>query len=176
VTPDPPAAGLVVAILAENEMLRHGIEGLLRSVPEVAVTHSCAHRYELTKLLRGEPIDTVILTAPDVHWFCSSAHVIAPAMDTGSPVVPGELVQALLERSEGHNGRSRNRTLSLTDRERETLALVVRGLSNKEIARRLTISSNGVKRLVASIMLKLDAPNRTAAAVTAVRTGLVEAE
>jgi two-component system, NarL family, nitrate/nitrite response regulator NarL len=63
----------------------------------------------------------------------------------------------------------------LTGRERQALALLVEGLSNKQIARQLSISSHGAKRLVTSIMLKLDAPNRTQAAVTAVRAGLVDA-
>jgi DNA-binding CsgD family transcriptional regulator len=86
--------------------------------------------------------------------------------------MPPDLVRALLEWAE-RGRQARSRSVNLTGRERETLGLLVKGLSNKQIARRLAISSHGAKRLVASVMLKLDAPNRTLAAVTAVRTGIV---
>lgn len=63
--------------------------------------------------------------------------------------------------------------MSLTGREDEVVRLLAQGLSNKQIARRLGISSHGVKRIVASLLLKLGAPNRTAAVVTALQTGLI---
>jgi DNA-binding NarL/FixJ family response regulator len=65
------------------------------------------------------------------------------------------------------------RAAKLTAREGETLGHLVDGLSNKQIARRLGISEHGAKRLVSSVLMKLDATSRTAAAVTAVQTGLV---
>jgi DNA-binding CsgD family transcriptional regulator len=71
---------------------------------------------------------------------------------------------------------SDRRRLRLTDREKETLGLLVEGLSNKQIARRLRISSHGAKRLVASLMAKLDAPNRTTAVVKSIRMGLIQPE
>lgn len=61
----------------------------------------------------------------------------------------------------------------LTYREGQTLDLLAKGLSNKQIARQLDISSHGVKRLVASLLLKLGAPNRTAAVVYAIRAGII---
>lgn len=62
---------------------------------------------------------------------------------------------------------------ALTPRENETLSLLTDGLSNKQIARALGISPHGAKRLVGTIMTKLGAPNRTAAAVIALNFGLV---
>jgi DNA-binding CsgD family transcriptional regulator len=47
-------------------------------------------------------------------------------------------------------------------------------MSNKQIARRLQISSHGAKRIVASLLMKLDSPNRTMAVVTAINSGLVQ--
>jgi two-component system nitrate/nitrite response regulator NarL len=61
----------------------------------------------------------------------------------------------------------------LTPRELATLELLVEGLSNKEIARRLCISQHGVKRHVANILAKLNCPNRTLAAARAIKEGLV---
>ena len=59
----------------------------------------------------------------------------------------------------------------LTDREREVLALVAEGHSNKMIGDRLTISERTVKSHLTYIMTKLRAQDRTHAVVTAVRLG-----
>jgi len=60
----------------------------------------------------------------------------------------------------------------LTPREREALQLLVEGLSNKQIARRLGISEHGAKRLVANILSKMDCSNRTSAVAKALREGV----
>ena len=62
----------------------------------------------------------------------------------------------------------------LTNREREVLTLVARGLPNKLIARDLSISEKTVKAHVSSILGKLGLTDRTQAALYAVRAGLVE--
>jgi len=62
----------------------------------------------------------------------------------------------------------------LTRREREILALVAEGLSNREIAERLVLSPETVKSHVAAILSKLDVSDRTQAAVYAVRNGLAQ--
>jgi two-component system, NarL family, response regulator LiaR len=62
----------------------------------------------------------------------------------------------------------------LTDREREVLTLIARGLPNKLIARELSISEKTVKTHVSSILGKLGLTDRTQAALYAVRSGLVE--
>lgn len=61
----------------------------------------------------------------------------------------------------------------LTARESEVLALIVEGLTNKEIARRLSLSTDTVKNHVVHIMEKLGAVDRTQAAVIAIRSGLL---
>ncbi len=58
---------------------------------------------------------------------------------------------------------------SLTDREKEILALLGQGLNNKEIADRLFISEGTVKNHVSSLMSKLGLRDRTQAAVFSVR-------
>ncbi len=63
---------------------------------------------------------------------------------------------------------------ALTKREREILALVAEGLSNREIAERLVLSPETVKSHVAAILSKLDLSDRTQAAVYAVRNGLAQ--
>lgn len=52
----------------------------------------------------------------------------------------------------------------LTDREREVFDLLARGMTNKEIAHRLVITTNTVKRHLKSVFEKLDVHTRSAAA------------
>ena len=60
----------------------------------------------------------------------------------------------------------------LTPREREVLALLAAGLSNREIAERLNLAVGTIRLHVSSILAKLDAPNRTSAAIIALKHGL----
>ena len=61
----------------------------------------------------------------------------------------------------------------LTAREREVLSLLTEGLTNAEIAARLSVSLSTVKTHVSSIIAKLGASTRTEAATIAVREQLV---
>ena len=60
----------------------------------------------------------------------------------------------------------------LSAREVEVLRKVAKGRSNKEIGENLHISENTVKSYLKTIALKLDAPDRTAAVMIAVKRGL----
>lgn len=61
----------------------------------------------------------------------------------------------------------------LTGREREVLALLVDGLTNREIAERLTLSPATVRVYVSNILSKLGAKNRTEAASLALQHNLI---
>lgn len=61
----------------------------------------------------------------------------------------------------------------LTASEKRILEMIVRGLSNKEIARKSKISENTVKTHVKNIFDKIGVSDRTSAATTAIRRGLV---
>ena len=63
---------------------------------------------------------------------------------------------------------------SLTRREREVLALVVNGLTNRQIAQRLTISEKTAEGHVGNILAKLSCSSRIKAAELARATGLLE--
>jgi DNA-binding NarL/FixJ family response regulator len=62
----------------------------------------------------------------------------------------------------------------LTAREREVLELLARGMTNKEIAHTLIITTNTVKRHLKSIFAKLDVHTRSAAAAKAVSAGIAD--
>jgi len=61
----------------------------------------------------------------------------------------------------------------LSARELEVLKLIVEGMSNKEIAASLAITESTVKNHVNSILSKLNVKDRTQAATTALRRGIV---
>jgi two-component system, NarL family, response regulator LiaR len=63
----------------------------------------------------------------------------------------------------------------LTEREAEVLALIARGLSNKQIALELHITEKTVKSHVSHVLAKLGVTSRTQAALHAVRSGVVSA-
>ena len=62
----------------------------------------------------------------------------------------------------------------LSDREREVLALVAEGLTNRQIGERLVISENTVRNHVGSILEKLGLTSRTQAAAEAIRSRLID--
>ena len=66
------------------------------------------------------------------------------------------------------------RAFRVTPREREVLALLAEGASNKTIARRLGISVHTAKFHVGSLLDKLDATGRTDAVAHAARIGVID--
>ena len=63
---------------------------------------------------------------------------------------------------------------SLSEREREVVTLIARGLSNSEIGTTLFLSEATVKGYVSSVLTKIGAANRVQAALLAYRGGLLE--
>lgn len=91
------------------------------------------------------------------------------AAHAGRPTLSPEATQALIQAATqppqpGHD---------LTEREREVLALMVKGLSNNEIAERLIVSISTVKYHVSGILSKLGAANRAEAVAMALQHHLV---
>lgn len=90
------------------------------------------------------------------------------ATASGHRVLAPEVTDALIA------GERRNSPgADLTQRERELLALMARGLSNQEISNRLAIAMPTVKFHVTNILAKLHADNRTEAVLTALKHKLV---
>lgn len=79
-------------------------------------------------------------------------------------------VQATMEK---RRDRSDSKDVPLTNRELQVLRHIALGLSNREIGTSLKISVETVKEHVQNILRKLDAADRTAAAVWAVKSGLI---
>ena len=89
-----------------------------------------------------------------------------------APTITRRLIERFAPRDEAK--ATRHRDLSeLTPRELEVLRLLATGLSNAELADRLTLSSTTVKTHVARILSKLGLRDRVQAVVLAYETGLI---
>jgi NarL family two-component system response regulator LiaR len=86
----------------------------------------------------------------------------------GRPTLGAEATEALI-----HASLQEPPAEELTGREREVLALMSKGLSNPEIARKLVVSRSTVKFHVSSILGKLGTSSRTEAVVQAIERHLV---
>lgn len=120
----------------------------------VVLVGSPTHRERLRQALAGASIEIAgeALTLSDARALAKrgDAFLVAPTEETRDPIEE-----------------------PLTAREREVLAALAEGLSNKHIAHRLGISDQTVKFHVASICGKLGALNRTEAVRLAIQHGLV---
>ena len=91
------------------------------------------------------------------------------AAQKGEPVLHPRVAKKIMQRAAG----KKTVLEPLTDREMEVLALLVKGLSNKEIAENLYISPRTVKSHVSNILRKLDVKDRTQAVIKAIDNDLV---
>jgi DNA-binding NarL/FixJ family response regulator len=87
--------------------------------------------------------------------------------------VTGRVVAAFARLMESGGPRAEALVMPLSPREREILALLGTGASNKEIADRLCLAEGTVKNHVTNILTKLDVRDRTQAAIRARQLGLV---
>jgi NarL family two-component system response regulator LiaR len=90
------------------------------------------------------------------------------AAHAGHSTFAPEVTQALIRARSGDPKPGHD----ITQREREVLALVVEGLTNSEIADRLSISPATARHHVSACISKLGAANRAQAAALAVEHGL----
>ena len=141
---------------------------------------------EVTKRLREASPDTKVV----VFTSFSDRERIVQALDAGAvgyllkDAEPEELHAAVQAASRGEapitpraaaallaDRRERPAEVALTVREREVLSLVVEGLANKQIARRMGISEKTVKGHLTNLFQRIGVADRTQAALWAERTG-----
>lgn len=94
----------------------------------------------------------------------------------GESPLSGIIATMMLENfKEGSSDyEAKSETEPLTEREQQVLELVVQGLTNAEIAGRLFLSENTVKKYLRNILQKFHLNSRVEAAVYAVREGIVQ--
>jgi HD-GYP domain-containing protein (c-di-GMP phosphodiesterase class II)/DNA-binding CsgD family transcriptional regulator len=115
------------------------------------------------------------MTEPRPHREARTAEAAAAELRSGvrQSLFDGDAVDAVL-RAAGHPvKRRREWPAGLTNREVEVLRLLVRGLSNKEVAEQLVISRKTAGSHVEHIYTKLGVSNRAQASLFAVKHGLM---
>ncbi|WP_219462589.1 response regulator [Nonomuraea rhizosphaerae] len=192
------ASGPGLEVVGEAEDGAEAVEAVLRTRPDVVLmdirmpgVDGIAATAEIGGL--ASPPAVVALTT-----FDSDAHVLSaleagacgflvkstPPEDlislvrvaaAGHTVLSPIAVQRLLARSGGH-GAARDKVAELTERERELLSALGRGLTNADIAAELFLSESTVKSYVSRLLTKLELSNRTQAGLLAHDAGLVDGE
>lgn len=100
------------------------------------------------------------------------AHAIRALADKGTAFQPATTQTLMAAIRRGPSPSSDDRVAeTLTVREREVLHLICAGYSNKEIADLLVLAEGTVKNHVSNLLLKLDARDRTRAAIKALQQG-----
>lgn len=155
----PPPTGLEVAATLDRQRSR---------TAAVILTTFDDKQYVDAALRAG--VRGFVLKASDPYELVVAVRAAAQGGAYLSPRIASMLVDDLARHSAG---TSPARGESLTGREREVLAALGRGLTNKEIGEHLHLAESSVKTHVSSIFLRLGTTNRVQAAIAAHRMGLV---
>jgi DNA-binding NarL/FixJ family response regulator len=188
---------LSVLIVDDHPVVRRGLRVLLEVQDGIEVageagdgTTALALAAELTARAAGAPAGqgarVLVLTSVTEPASASLAVRSGAAGVLYKDVDPDALVRAIRSVHDGHvllapeaagnlvragsGGGAVSGLDALTSREREVLAEIAKGRSNREIARALTVSEKTVKAHVSSVLAKLGVQDRTQAALLAVRS------
>jgi two-component system, NarL family, response regulator LiaR len=156
------------------DMVMPGLDGLgvLNALPDGAARPAVVI---LTSFLEDDRVIEAIRAGalsylPKTTAVDRVVEAVRAAAAGGSVLEPG--IAALLVRQVRDGGRN-DPLQVLTPREREVLATLSRGRSNREIARTLALSEETVKSHVSSILTKLGLQDRTQAAIFGLQQGLI---
>ena len=188
-----------VEVVGDASDGRAGVDLVLRTLPDVVlmdirmpVLDGIAATRELTAA--GVPTRVLVLTTYDLDRYVYGALRAGAAgfllkatppdrlvhgietVAAGESLLAPELTRRLIEehvaRPEPHDGVPPQLRV-LTEREREVVALIARGLANDEIAERLVVSQATVKTHINRLLAKLGLTSRVQVVVLAYETGLV---
>ena len=92
---------------------------------------------------------------------------IIKGVHTGETYITPELATSILIESQDRVANPIDRIAALSEREREILARLAKGLSNRQIAEQLYLSEKTIKHYMTNILQKLQVSNRVEAALLA---------
>ena len=191
-----------IEVVGEAENGRVAVEQALATAPDLIrmdIRMPEIDGLEATRQIAGDPrtasTRVIILTTFDLDEYVFSAlrvgasgfllkdtepeqlldavRVVATGEALLAPSITRRLIAEFVRRLDSPRTDT-TRLADLTEREREVLALIGRGLNNQEIADELVISPATAKTHVGRVMSKLEARDRSQLVVIAYETGLVE--
>ena len=139
------------------------LQGTIRGIVDKDQNHSNMEGYELLANTQANKIPTIVvsgITEPEeiqraYAEYSVSAYIEKQAFDRAA-------FRRVIEEARLVH-QSQSELSALTEREREVLDLLAQGLTNKEIAEKLVITTNTVKRHLKAIFEKLNVHTRSAA-------------
>jgi DNA-binding NarL/FixJ family response regulator len=158
---------------------REALEMVARYEPHVALVDLFLGREsgaELCERIRATSPRTRVLLISGAGWISPQAAAAAGASGfVSKDAAAAEVAQAIRTVGQGRTvfaAREEAPTSALSQRERDVLALMASGATNKEIAARLHLSPHTVKDHTGAIYKKLEVRNRAEAVQRAERLGL----
>jgi DNA-binding NarL/FixJ family response regulator len=148
------------------------IATLKKQNPKIKIIALTVHRndeYVLAALKAGA--DGYMLKEANYSELITAARTVLKGNHYLTPEISGNLIQGYLEGKGAPRGESPRETLS--KREREIVALIAEGQTNKQIADRLCISVKTVETHRYKIMSKLNVHNAAALITVAMERGLI---
>ncbi|MEU6034516.1 response regulator transcription factor [Actinomadura sp. NPDC047616] len=103
-----------------------------------------------------------------------AVRVVAAGESLLAPAITRRLISDITRNRPRAGTTASDRLAVLTERERETLRLLGRGLSNAEIAAAMVVSEHTVKTHVSNVLSKLGIRDRVQAVIAAYETRLIE--
>jgi len=145
-----------VLVVDDQPVVRAGVAMMIGTQPDLEVIGEAANGLQAVAQAAQLRPDVVVMDIrmPQLNGIEATRRVVAL-----TPKPPHVVLLTTLDR--------------LTDREREVLVLVVRGLSNAAIASQLVIGETTVKTHVTRILTKLALRDRAHAVIYGYETGLV---
>lgn len=184
-----------IAIIGQASTGEEAIEVTLQRKPDILITDirmAEVDGLQVVSKVRAElpEVKVVVLSMYDNPTYVARAIALGVNDYILKSASPAEIVDAITEVALGHEPKpesilnqikssmaARQNTrndIPLTNREAQVLRHIALGLSNKEIGVSLNISIETVKEHVQNILRKIDASDRTQAAIWAMRQGLLK--
>jgi DNA-binding NarL/FixJ family response regulator len=189
-----------IEVVAEASDGAEAVEAVLTTAPDVVLMDLRMPEVDgvtATAEISGLPDPPAVVA---LTTFDSDTHVLA-ALEAGASgflvksVPPEDLHDLIKVAAQGHTVLSpvaarrllahsslagardhtaRDKVAALSDRDRDILTCLGRGLTNPQIAERLHLSESTVKSYISRLLTKLDLTNRTQAALLAHQAALVD--
>lgn len=181
--------GRTAVLVADDQaLIRAGFAAIIGSTDDLVVVAEAADGRQALELTRAYRADEYVLSAlragaagflgKDVGpaGLLDAIRTVAGGESLLSPRATRSLIARYLATPMAASATVTDAALDgLTDREREVVALVGRGMSNDQIAEELVVSPLTAKTHVNRAMAKLGARDRAQLVVVAFQTGLVRA-